>query len=177
MHPIATLVWALAPLATATLTFQVQRASNPSADQTDAYGRIEAAVQAAVDRYNRLAPHANKALTIQYEPSVATADGNFNGNIRFGSNRSYMTERTALHEIAHTLGVGQTRAFDEKCASGNWPTALPLLRSWDGQNAVINCGGGHFWPYGLNYENEFSQTDADRHCLLVDAMLVDGLAG
>lgn len=84
------------------------------------------------------------------QPSVATADGNYNGNIRFGSNRSYMTERTAMHEISHTLGIGQTAAFDTKCAANDWATATPLLKSWDGSSAKINCGGGHIWPYGLN---------------------------
>ena len=59
-----------------------------------------------------------------------------------------MTERTAMHEISHTLGVGQTAAFNTKCAAGDWKTALPLLRSFDGANAKITCGGGHFWPYG-----------------------------
>ncbi|KAL2152729.1 hypothetical protein VTH82DRAFT_5914 [Thermothelomyces myriococcoides] len=179
MLPLTTLLWALAPsLAAATLTFQVQRTGN-SADEQDAYGRIEAAMQAAVNRYNRLAPLAQKQITVQYVPSVPTADGNFNGNIRFGADRAYMTERTALHEISHTLGVGQTRAFDDRCAAGpsGWPTAIELLRSWDGPDAVINCGGGHFWPYGLNYENEMSETNAERHCLLVNAMLADGLAG
>ncbi|AEO57117.1 pectin lyase-like protein [Thermothelomyces thermophilus ATCC 42464] len=181
MHPLATLLWALvSSLSAATITFQVQRSSNPTADEQDAYARIEAAMSAAAARYNRLAPRANKAITVQYVPSVPTADGNFNGNIRFGSNRAYMTERTALHETAHTLGVGQTRAFDDRCAAGSaagWPSATALLRSWDGPDAVINCGGGHFWPYGLNYESEMSETNADRHCLLVNAMLADGLAG
>jgi hypothetical protein len=166
-----------AALSSATVTFRVQKASNPTSDQADAYTRIEAAMSKAVARYNRLAPRANKSLTVQYVPSVPTADGNFNGNIRFGSDRAYMTERTALHETAHTLGIGQTQAFNDRCAANNWPTATQLLRSWDGANAKINCGGGHIWPYGLNYETEMSETNAERHCLLINAMLADGLAG
>lgn len=173
---VLTLLWVYAAAASATLTWTLQRASNPTADQADAYWRIEAAMNRAVDRYNRLAPLANKAITVQYVPGVPTADGNFNGNIRFGADRAYMTERTALHEISHTLGIGQTRAFDDRCAADNWPQATALLRSWDGPAAKINCGGGHIWPYGLNYENEMSETNADRHCLLINAMLADGLA-
>lgn len=61
------------------------------------------------------------------------------------------------------------------CSSGNWPRALPLLRSFDGQGAVINCGGSHFWPYGLNYDNEWSETNAERHVRMVDAMIQDGI--
>jgi hypothetical protein len=171
-----TLLWAFTTLTSATLTWRLQKATNPTSDQNDAYSRITTAMNKAVARYNRLAPRANKSITVQYVPSVQTADGNFNGNIRFGSNRSYMTERTALHEIAHTLGIGQTRAFDTRCAANNWPSATQLLKSWDGANAKINCGGGHIWPYGLNYENEMSETIAERHCQLINAMLADGLA-
>ncbi|KAL2021845.1 hypothetical protein VTK56DRAFT_6619 [Thermocarpiscus australiensis] len=39
--------------------------------------------------------------------------------VRFGADRSYMTERTALHEISHTLGIGQTQAFDARCIASS----------------------------------------------------------
>lgn len=178
MHLPTLLLLALPLLgADAALTWRLQKAASPTADQTSAYAAITAAMNKAVARYNRLTTRPSKSITASYVPGVQTADGNFNGNIRFGSNRAYMTERTALHEIAHTLGVGQTAAFDAKCKSGDWPGALKLLRGWDGSSAKINCGGGHFWPYGLNYETEMSETNAERHCKLVDAMLGDGLAG
>ncbi|KAK4206836.1 hypothetical protein QBC37DRAFT_457428 [Rhypophila decipiens] len=173
---LVSLLLATAPLSSAVLTYRLQRQSNPSADQADAYARIESAMAAATSRYNRLTTRPSKSITVQYVPGVQTADGNFNGNIRFGSNRAYMNERTALHEISHTLGIGQTGQFDARCKANNWPSATRLLRSWDGQSAKINCGGGHIWPYGLNYDNEMSETNAVRHCLLVEAMLVDGLA-
>jgi hypothetical protein len=166
---------AYASLASAALTWRLQKATNPTSDQADAYTRIEAAMNLAVARYNRLTT-ATKSITAQYVPGVETADGNFNGNIRFGSNRSYMKERTALHEIAHTLGIGQTKAFDTRCSANNWPSATKLLQTWDGAGAKINCGGGHIWPYGLNYDNEWSETNGERHCLLINAMLADGLA-
>lgn len=171
------LAWAYAGLGSAVIIWHMQKATNPTADQADAYSRIEAAMTRAVARYTRLARRPSKAITVQYVPGVATADGNFNGNIRFGSDRAYMTERTALHETAHTLGIGQTQAFTDRCADNNWPSATRLLQSWDGAGAKINCGGGHIWPYGLNYETEMSETNADRHCQLIDAMLGDGLAG
>ncbi|KAK4151167.1 hypothetical protein C8A00DRAFT_45592 [Chaetomidium leptoderma] len=173
---LLTLLWAFASLTSAAITFNLQRASNPTSDQADAYARIESAMSKAAARYNQLTTRASKAITVQYVPSVATADGSFNGNIRFGANRAYMNERTALHETSHTLGIGQTRAFDARCAANNWPGATRLLQSWDGAAAKINCGGGHIWPYGLNYDNEMSETNADRHCKLIDAMLADGLA-
>ena len=168
------LLWA--SVASAWITYSLQRVSSPSSDQQDAYNRIDAAMRLAVERYNRLAPRATKTITVQYNTGVQTADGNFNGNIRFGANRSYMNERTALHEISHTLGIGQTNAFNQRCSANNWPSATRLLQSWDGSSARINCGGGHIWPYGLNYDNEWSETNANRHCQLIDAMLADGLA-
>ncbi|SPO04366.1 uncharacterized protein DNG_07051 [Cephalotrichum gorgonifer] len=171
------IVLACASYASATITYRVQKNPNPTADEADAYARIENAMRLATARYNSRSTRPNKAITAQYVPSVQTADGNFNGNIRFGSNRSYMNERTALHEISHTLGIGQTQAFNSRCSANNWPQATALLRSWDGQSAKINCGGGHIWPYGLNYDDEMSETNANRHCQLIDAMLADGLAG
>jgi hypothetical protein len=169
MHLSALAVLLQAAGAFAALTWSLSRNPNPSQDEIDAYNRIETSMNAAVGRYNQLAPDASKTIT------VPTADGSFNGNIRFGSNRSYMNERTALHEISHTLGVGTTWSFDSRCASGDWPNALPVLRSFDGPDAVINCGGSHFWPYGLNYDDEWSETNAVRHCQIVNAMVRDGL--
>jgi hypothetical protein len=170
------LIWVYTSLVSAAITYQLQKAANPTADQAEAYTRIENAVRLAVARYSKLATRPTKFLRIQYVPGLSSADGNFNGNIRFGSNRSYMNERAALHEIAHTLGIGQTQSFNTRCSANNWPSATKLLQSWDGPNAKINCGGGHIWPYGLNYDKEWSEKNANRHCQLIDAMLADGLA-
>lgn len=165
---------AYASVTTAAITWTLDKATNPSPDQLSAYPKIEAAMKLAVARHARLGS-ANKTIHVFYAPGVPTAEANRNGDLRFGSNRSYMTERTALHEISHTLGVGQSAAFDSMCGSGKWKTALPLLKSWDGDGARVNCGGGHFWPYGLNYENEWSDRNADRNVLIVNAMLRDGM--
>ncbi|KAF6815122.1 putative ricin b lectin [Colletotrichum musicola] len=167
-------VAACAAAAEGAITYTIQRATNPTADQTDAYNKIDAAMKLAVARHSRLGS-ATKNLRVYYAPGVPTAEASYNGDVRFGSNRSYMNERTALHEISHTLGIGQTAAFDRKCAAKDWATALPLLRSWDGSAAVINCGGSHIWPYGLNYDNEWSETNANRHVQLINAMIKDGM--
>ncbi|KAI4663702.1 uncharacterized protein J4E78_004120 [Alternaria triticimaculans] len=168
------LVAAYACTASARLSWSLAKASNPTADQRDAYIKIEAAMTKAVARYEKYSD-ANKTIRVAYAPGVPTAEANYNGDLRFGSNRAYMTERTAMHEISHTLGVGQTAAFDRKCAAGDWRTALSLIRSFDGANAKITCGGGHFWPYGLNYDTEWSETNANRHVQLIEAMLTDGM--
>lgn len=163
-------------LASAELTYTISKSSSPSSDESDAYTKIAAAMDAAIARHTALSSKASKTLTVEYNTGVTTADGSTNGNIRFGSDRAFMTERTALHEIAHTLGVGLTTGFDTNCADSNWPTALPLLQSFDGGSATISCGGGHFWPYGLNFEDEMNDTDADRHVQIINAMIDDGIS-
>lgn len=175
MHSSALLVLAAYVSSTsAAITWTLQKTTNPTADQSDAYAKIEDAMTKAVARYARFSD-AVKTLRVAYVPGVPTAEANYNGDVRFGTNRAYMNERTALHEISHTLGVGQTAAFDRKCAAGDWKTALPLLRSFDGPSATITCGGRHFWPYGLNFDSEWSETNADRHVQIVEAMLTDGM--
>jgi hypothetical protein len=165
-----------AKVAAATITWTLERASNPTSDQQSAYTQITSAMNAAVARYNNLSD-LGKSITVRYDTSVPTADGNINGTIRFGSNRSYMTERTALHEIAHTIGVGTSARWSSLGGSGTWTgaQATALVRQYDGSSAKLSTGGGHFWPYGLNYENEFSGTAADRHVRIVEAMVRDGL--
>lgn len=171
---LLTALAACASAAHGAITWNLEKASNPTADQADAYTRIEAAMRAAVARY-AAGSGASKQVRVMYAPGVPTAEANYNGDLRFGSNRAYMTERTAMHEISHTLGVGQTSEFNRRCAAGDWPQANAQLRQYDGAGASLSCGGGHFWPYGLNYDNEWSETNANRHVRIVDAMLRDGM--
>lgn len=166
---------ASACLTSAQLTYSITKAANPTDDENDAYTKIAAAMDAAIARHEAQGSKAAKTMTVEYNTGVATADGSTNGNIRFGRDRQFMTERTALHEISHTLGVGLTTAFKDHCSANDWATALPLVQSFDGADATITCGGSHFWPYGLNYEDEMSDTDADRHVDIVNAMIADGI--
>jgi len=157
------------------ITWNLVRATNPTQDQQEAYGLITSAMNAAVARYNNLSD-LGKNITVHYDPSVPTADGNINGTIRFGA-RASMNERTALHEIAHTIGVGTSGDWGPLGCGGtyNGAQATALVRQYDGSSAAIKCDGSHFWPYGLNYDSEFSQTNADRHVEIVEAMVRDGL--
>jgi hypothetical protein len=158
-----------------TITWKLSKASNPTADQQRAYDLITRAMNAAVSRYNNLSGLA-KSITAHYDPNVPTADGNINGTIRFGKT-AYMNERTALHEISHTIGVGTSGKWGTLGCGGtyNGSRATALVKQFDGQSAVLHCDGQHFWPYGLNQDNEFSSTNADRHVRIVDAMVRDGL--
>lgn len=157
------------------ITWSLVRSSNPTPDQQQAYGLITSAMDAAVARYNNLSD-LSKTITVHYDPGVPTANGSINGTIRFGS-RASMNERTALHEIAHTLGVGTSGSWGALGCGGIYTgaQATALVRQFDGQSAVISCDGQHFWPYGLNFDSEFSQANGDRHVWIVEAMVRDGL--
>ncbi|QHC66087.1 hypothetical protein GSU68_05480 [Rathayibacter sp. VKM Ac-2759] len=158
------------------ITYTLHRSATPTADEQDAYSRITAAMDAAVGRYNA-GSDITKQIDVYYTPGVPTAEASNNGTLRFGENRSYMVEGTALHEISHTIGVGQNGGWYEHCVNGVWDgaQATAVVRSFDGGGAQLNCGGSHIWPYGLNYSNEFSDAAFTRHVEVVEAMLADGM--
>ncbi|GGH67108.1 hypothetical protein HNQ91_001726 [Filimonas zeae] len=143
----------------------------------DVQTRITNAMNDACARYNAGANWPARTLTVQYNTGVATADGSTNGNIRFGPTASYQGVRTAMHEIAHTYGVGLSSGWSANISSGLFvgTNTVDVIKTYDGTSAVINTGGGHFWPYGLNYDSEWSAAGAYRHVKLVWAMRSDGM--
>lgn len=163
---------------TGSMTYVLQRSSNPTADELDAYAKITAAMNAAVTMYNGQTT-LSRQINVQYVPSVATADGNMNGTIRFGSNRSYMTQRTAMHEIGHVMGVGQSTRYKALVVNGKFvgSNALAMLRSMVGESSTseLKADQQHFWPYGLNYESEWSTVNGQRQARIVAAMKLDGI--
>lgn len=175
---------AITPIATVTtpaeaagrMTYTLYTDPAPTADQADAYQRITAAMDAAVARYNEFSDF-DRHLNVYYTPGVPTAEASIDGTIRFGDNRSYMQERTALHEISHTVGNGTADAWYAMCQNGRWTgaNANAKLAEFDGAGAVLNCGGSHIWPYGLNYDDEMSDVNADRHVQIIWAMIADGM--
>lgn len=108
-------------------------------------------------------------------PSVATADGNVNGSIRFGATSS-MNYITAMHEIGHTVGVG-SREFGALVVDGVFTgeAATRQLRAITGNESdVVHADTQHFWPYGLNYTTEVKTTDdLVNHCKIVVAIRED----
>jgi hypothetical protein len=128
-----------------------------------------------VGYYNKYT-NIRKSLTVQYNTGVATADGSSNGNIRFGSNRSYMQVGTAMHEIAHTLGLGTSSDYTALMVGGLWQGAagIAALKEIDGAGAVLKGDGQHFWPYGINYESEVKGVETlIAHCKVVQGMYQD----
>jgi hypothetical protein len=164
---------------TGNITYTLVRASSPTQQQLDAYAKITAAMDTAVQYYNTYTTRCFKRITVYYEPSVPTADGNSNGTIRFGGT-SYMNHISAMHEIAHTLGVGTTSTWTNVLIRNGIYTganATAQLRAITGNSSdEIHGDSQHFWPYGLNYTSEVSSNaDLVNHCKIVDAMKNDGL--
>jgi hypothetical protein len=144
----------------------------------DSYLRITAAMNAAVERYNHGANWWDRTLTVEYNQGVPTADAVISGHIRFGSQSGSQNERTALHEIAHTFGIGSSWRWDTLLGEGGafvGEYTNQLIKEYDGVDANIWTGGGHFWPYGLNYNTEWSEENARRHVELVSSMVQDGV--
>jgi Ricin-type beta-trefoil lectin domain-like len=142
-----------------------------------AYNTITASMNKAVKRYNKWG-NFDKLVTVSYNPAVPTADANFNGNMRFGANPAHHGESTALHELGHCIGVGTSPRWSAPLVSGNFyvgAKAVQWVKFYDGQNGVINCDTQHFWPYGMNFANEFSEVNADRHVRIIWGMKLDGL--
>jgi len=162
------------------LTYTLSQAAAPTADQTDAYKIITCAMDMAVSYYNCYADITG-SVRVSYDTSVSTADGNINGSIRFGASRSYMQCATAMHEIAHTQGVGTAPKWPSLVSNGQF-TGANANAQLNAINAtltkplatVIGADTMHFWPYGLNYETEATGTDIlVDHCEMVVAIRKD----
>jgi cellulase/cellobiase CelA1 len=157
------------------ITYTLNRAGNPTADQLSAYNQITTAMNQALSVYN-CQTTITKALTVSYDPGVPTADATYSGHIRFGA-RSSMQQITAMHEISHTLGVGTAPGWSSRLSNGVWTGAAATaeLRRQTGDNSAVLRGDSiHFWPYGLNYTSEVtSPNDLVIHCRIVVALRQD----
>ncbi|HEY7772604.1 MAG TPA: hypothetical protein VIC26_05460 [Marinagarivorans sp.] len=162
-------------LAAGNMSYTLSRAANPTADQQEAYDLITAAMDRAIENYNCYS-NLSRHLSVQYNPSVQTADGSTNGNIRFGS-RASMHHVTAMHEIAHTFGAGGSNTFRGLVVDGIFtgPTATAKVKELTGDSSEeLHSDGTHFWPFGLNYISEGStQQDLINHCIMVEAIYTD----
>lgn len=129
------------------------------------------AMDGAVAEYNRYGTF-NKILTANYSPGVPTAQAGYSGWIDFGGSRNF---RVALHEIGHTLGVGTAPNYGAFIQGGIWTgaNAIAQVRQFDGAGANVNTDGTHFWPYGLNFDNEGGTENFRRHVLMVAALRRD----
>jgi hypothetical protein len=157
------------------VSYTLTKAAAPTADQLSAYDAISCAMDGAVAYYN-CNTSITKQLNVTYDPGVPTADGNFNGSVRFGG-RAYMECVTGMHEIAHAVGVGTAPKWSTYSVGGVFTgaNAIAQLRAITGNAAdVLHSDTQHFWPYGLNYTSEAHGTaDLIDHCLMVTAIRKD----
>lgn len=156
----------------AEVTYTLHKSANPTADEQDAYKRITTVMDSAVKLYNTYS-NLSKFINVYYAPGVPTAEASSNGDLRFGENRSYMVVPTAMHEMAHTMGVGTTSEYAATCVDGVFRNdkVQAKLREMDGPNAELHCDRQHIWPYGLNQASEAkSEQDLINHVILVETI-------
>ena len=141
---------------------------------------ITASMNVAVDVYNQYSDYSwmeyssqPRGIRVIYQSAVPTANAIYFNRISFGGSTG---ESTAIHEIAHVLGVGTFEPTWTGAVVGNkWqgPIANALLEEFDGAGSTLNADGTHFWPYGLNFSTEDSPIARERHVKMVGALRAD----
>ncbi|MCA9261892.1 MAG: autotransporter-associated beta strand repeat-containing protein, partial [Planctomycetales bacterium] len=141
----------------------------PDAARRDA---ADNAMRAIVDRYNAYGDFGNQDIYVYYNAGIPTAQASYLGSIGFGG--TWPAERVAQHELAHYLGL-PSGAWGSLFAGGSWggEQAAQLVRQFEGDQATLNGDSVHFWPYGLNYDNEGSELNKQRQVAMVYAMRAD----
>ncbi|TFF38546.1 hypothetical protein [Mucilaginibacter psychrotolerans] len=161
------------------LTYSFYEDPSAADDVKAANKRIKASLDQAVYLYNNFTPIV-KHLNVSYSPGTPTADASFDGSIRVGANASYQRTGTILHEIAHTLGVGQHWMWGVLIQNGVYQgkNALFALRFLTcDANAGMYGDGLHFWPFGINgaFEDSGDEMLYITNVMVVSAMRLDGL--
>lgn len=159
---------ALSNRAEATLSFTIGGSWDSEARRTAATN----AMQDVVDRYNAYGNFGNHNIYVYYDAGIPTAQANYLGSIGFGG--TWPAERVAQHETAHYLGL-PSGIWSTWMSDGIWDGARgnALVRQFDGDQAILNGDGAHFWPYGLNYDSEGSEINKQRQVAMVYAMRAD----
>ena len=157
--------------------FQQSRSDSPNSPNAspEIAALITEGMQKAVVAYNKFAVSAKqsrRSVNVYYDPAVPTADASYQGSIRFGNMFGY---RVSLHEMSHVIGIGTHPAWPSLIKDGLWTgtNGIAQLKAFDGPDAVLHADSMHFWPYGLNYDTEWSDGIDKKHVLMVDAMLKD----
>lgn len=160
------------------ITYTFNKATNPTAEQLAAYGRMQIAIDSAI-WYIENYTSASKHVWLNYDPGVPTADANNEGWMRFGANSGFQNLRTMLHEMDHTLGTGTTSWWSGKIVAGKFQgtyTNELLGKIQNIASVQLNGDSQHWWPYGLNQNSEVSSSwDYVYNCILIEAMRKDGL--
>jgi len=155
------------------VTYNLAKATNPTATELEAYRLIKIAMDSACYYYNRYTTFS-KNIYVYYDEGIPTAQASYNGAIGFGKSTTYMHVCTAMHEMAHYMGSGTTSKWQSLTVNGIYvgTAATAKLKSLTGE--VLKGDDMHFWPYGLNYLSEVkSANDYIYHAKIVEAMRTD----
>ena len=166
-------------IARGNVTYTLNQNAYPTDEEKAAYARIKSAFDDAMVYYNNYTS-ITKHLTVNYNPGVPTADATIAGNIRVGSNAGYQRTGTALHEIAHAVGVGQHYIWNQLIQGGTYQGlhANRMLRFMTrNPSEAIKGDALHFWPYGINGANEDTGQEIlyITNVLIMQGMKKDGL--
>jgi autotransporter-associated beta strand protein len=123
------------------------------------------AMQSVVGRYNTYGDFGNYNVWVYYNSGIPTAQASYLGSIGFGG--TYPNERVAMHELAHYLGSG---TYGDPW---NGPRGEALIDQFDGIEAELQGDANHFWPYGLNFDNEGAEINKQRQVAMVYAQRAD----
>ena len=158
--------------------------------------RITDAVNTATDLWNNLTEMRDFRPSVGYEPGTPTADCSYGGWVRVGSNTSYQSAGTIMHEWLHGVGVipwadtqwsvvgvlrsGSQSVSGSQKGSGNWlgERVSAVLDFWDNTTGSFLHGDyQHMWPYGINGANEDNHSDVLYYgnSLVCQALGEDGL--
>jgi hypothetical protein len=150
------------------------------------YERINNAMSTAVNYWNNVTS-IRSGKEVNYGSGTPTAEASYGGWMRFGPLASYQQTGTALHEMAHTVGIGThglwTNANLHNTSTQLWlgertTAVLNFMRTLTGETGTqIKGDTQHFWPYGINGAQEDTGSDLLYiiNSMLVQAMGEDGL--
>ncbi len=101
------------------ITYTLNKATNPTADQADAYRRITSAMDHALTTYNCYYTNVSKALNVSYNrvspPPTPTS------TVQSDLVRSRRCRRSPrCTRISHTLGVGTSGSWSPRISGGIW---------------------------------------------------------
>ena len=141
--------------------------------------RITSAVNEAKEVWNNLTEIKDFWPNVGYNSGTPTADCSYGGYTQVGSNTSYQSAGTIMHEWLHGVGVipwagtqwavvGVLRAGSQSYSggtygSGNWlgERVSAVLDFWDNTTGSYLHGDyQHMWPYGINGASEDTHSAA-----------------
>lgn len=160
---------------------------SPESWGPDNYSRVKSAVEGGIYYHNNYTSIRNHNYFVNVNSGTPTAEGGYGGYMQFGTSPGYQRTGTAMHEMAHTIGVGQhymwygpNSPLRQYGGSGGWlgdrtNNVLKFLNN--DPYAQLQGDAVHFWPYGINgaFEDNGSDFLYCANALIVEGLGEDGL--